>query len=204
MNKVEKNPVIQDDILRYKKNKFSSSLVLIGIVCNCLYFMLFYGISDTTLYKLLVGLSVVVNLIVLLMSFYSSETIKNYKKAFAVVLLILAVVQIVRMFIYPLQVASLTPSQLHARETGDLKYVVYYFGVGLTPVACCAWLMVYLGISAACFIGAAVTGYITAVRLEKHIKGVESGEIDIDAILRETDALGGELPGQTKITQEVK
>lgn len=205
MKNTVKTPVIQDDILRYKKNKLSSMLALLGLVFDCLYFMLFYGVFDSTLYKMLIGFSVVVNLVVLLMAFYSSESIKNYKKTFAIVLLVLAAAQIARMFIYPLQVADLVANTSHASDTsGELKYVLYYFGVGLTPAACCAWLMIYLGLSAACFIGSAVTGYLTAVRLEKHVKAVESGEIDIDAVLAETDALGGELPAQKQITQEVE
>ena len=68
---MEKNMVIQDDILRYKKNKLASMLAILGLVFSCLYFMLFYSINHSSIYTLLVGFSVVLTLAVLLVAFYS-------------------------------------------------------------------------------------------------------------------------------------
>ena len=67
--KREINPVIQDDILRYKKNKFAANFALLALVFNCLYFMLFYSINITGLYTILLGLSVIANLFILLIGF---------------------------------------------------------------------------------------------------------------------------------------
>lgn len=185
---MEKNIIIRDDILRYKKNKLASTFAILGLVFSCLYFMLFYSINNSSLYKLLIGFSVVLTLAVLLLAFYSSESVKNYKKVFCIVLLVLAVIQIVRIFIYPLQVIGIDSELRAAQPGGDLKYVTFYFGAGLTPVAAGTILIIYLAASAGCFIASAVFGYISAIRLEKHVKAVESGEIDVDAVLRETDA----------------
>ena len=40
------NQVIKHDILRYKKNKLAQSLAILGLVFNCLYFMLLYAYND--------------------------------------------------------------------------------------------------------------------------------------------------------------
>ena len=185
---MEKNKIIQDDILRYKKNKLASTLAILGLVFSCLYFMLFYSINHTSIYTLLVGFSVVLTLAVLLVAFYSSESVKNYKKVFCIVLLVLAVIQIVRIFIYPIQVMKLTTEFVAAQPGKEEKFVTFYFGAGLVPAAAGTILVIYLAASAGCFIASAVLGYLSAVRLEKHLKAVEAGEIDMDSVLGETDA----------------
>lgn len=185
---MEKNKTIQDDILRYKKNKLASSLAILGLVFSCLYFMLFYSINHTSIYTLLVGFSVVLTLAVLLVAFYSSESVKNYKRVFCIVLLVLAAIQIVRIFIYPVQVMKLSSEFVAAKPGSEEKFVTFYFGAGLVPAAAGTILVVYLAASAGCFIASAVSGYISATRLEKHVKAVESGEIDMDNLLSGTDA----------------
>ena len=103
--------LIQDDILRYKTNKVASMLAILGLVFNCLYFTLLYGIKitrdsalnvDTKFVTIEIGFSVIVTLLTLLLIFLSSEGIKNYNKKYSILLLVLAVVQIVRIFGYPL------------------------------------------------------------------------------------------------------
>ena len=127
---MEKNMAVSNDILRYKKNKLASLFAIGGLVFNCLYFMLFYSINNSSLYKLLIGFSVVLTLAVLLVAFYSSESVKNYKKIFVAVLAVLAAVQIARIFIYPLQVIKITEELRAAQPGGEAKYVTFYFGAG--------------------------------------------------------------------------
>ena len=107
---MEKNMAVSNDILRYKKNKLASLFAIGGLVFNCLYFMLFYSINNSLLYKLLIGFSVVLTLAVLLVAFYSSESVKNYKKIFVAVLAVLAAVQIARIFISPKNCARRSPA----------------------------------------------------------------------------------------------
>ena len=189
---MEKNPIIQDDILRYKKNKLASLLAILGLVFSALYFMIVYALNNDSFYTIFSGFSVIVTLLVLLIAFYSSESVKNYKKKFAIVLLVLAAIEVIRIFYYPLKVfnwdGSLLADKASNNDPESYKYVVHYFTVGLTPTACGLIMVIYLIASAACFVGSAFFGYFTAVRLEKHVKAVESGEIDIDAVLGETDA----------------
>ena len=40
------NPILQNDIQRYKKNKLASALALLGIAFACIYFMFLYAELD--------------------------------------------------------------------------------------------------------------------------------------------------------------
>lgn len=175
-NQVVKNAVVQDDILVYRKNKLPANLALLALVFNILYFTLLYTIHTNQMYTLLVGVSVIVNLLVLLFGFYASEGIKAYNKKICIMLLVLAVAQIVRIFIYPLQGLSDKWMQGNA-----------YFGVIMTTASNGVLLMVYLAASAGCFIASAVTGFINCNRLEAHLAKVESGELSVEATLKELD-----------------
>lgn len=175
-NTVEKNVVLQDDILRYKKNKFAANFTLLALVFNILYFTLLYTIHQPEAYTLLIGVSVIVNLLVLLSGFYASEGIKSYNKKFSILLIVLAVVQIVRIFIYPLD--GMKNGWMHSNA---------YFGAIMTPASNGTLMIIYLAASAACFIVAAVFGYIGANRREIHVKKVESGEISVEDTLKALD-----------------
>lgn len=172
---MNKNPIIQNDILQYKKNKFASGFALLGVALDALYLMLFYSINASKLYQIVLGLSVIVNLVVLLFGFYASEGIKNYDKKFCIFLIALAVVQVVRIFILPLQ--GLTGSYL----TG------HYFGAELNSVGMFVILLIYLLGSAACFVIAAVQGYFATIKHDRHAKEVEEGKIDMDSVLAEEE-----------------
>ncbi|MDE7086946.1 MAG: hypothetical protein K2O67_02015 [Clostridia bacterium] len=185
MNKNEKvavNPVIKDDILRYKKNKFAGNFALLALVFNCLYFMLLYCIHESEMKTVLIGTSVIVNLLVLLTGFFCSEGIKGYNKKFSIVLFILAGVQIARIFIYPTMGMA-----------GGWLRSEHVFGITVknpdTSVALNGTLMIaFLAASAACFIVSGVFGLIIAQRLENFTKKVEAGEISVEDTLAKLDA----------------
>ena len=178
--KSQTDKIICADIARYKKNKFGASLALIGLVFNCLYFMILYGIkvavlpdgSFTKFCSIEIGISVILTLVMLLTAFLSSEGVKVYKKGYCIVLLVLAVFQIVRIFGIPLYGLN-----------NDLLRVDYF---GINPQSSVmefTLMTVYLLASAACFIASAVISYINIVSLEKHNKAIESGEMDMDKFL---------------------
>lgn len=181
MEKTVNQKIISGDVLRYKKNKLAAAFALLGLAFNCLYYTVLYCMSERTFYTNLIGLSVLVNLFVLLAAFLSSEGVKNYKKHFAVLLLILAAIQIIRIFIYPLKVLEVEVPE------GKTFYEITganYFGANLTASATTTIMIVYLAASAAFFVLAAVWGYVVAVRLEKFNAALESGEINVDATLK--------------------
>ena len=95
--------LIKKDRLRYTKNKLSANLTLLAIVFNALYFVSIYK-SDvgSYYYKLIIGISIVYNLLFMLFAFLSSEGVKSYKLGYSFVLAALGCGQIIRIFILPL------------------------------------------------------------------------------------------------------
>ena len=182
------NSLVKADISRFKKNKLGANLALLGLVFECLYFMLIYGIkvarqedgAYTKFCSIDIGISVILTLVILLVSFLSSEGVKGYNKKFSIVLLVLAVAQIAKIFWLP----------LYGFQQGILT--VNYFGLeagtpGVNGIEF-AILIVYLAASAACFVASAVISYIRCMQLEKHVKAVDAGEVDMDKLLAELDA----------------
>lgn len=101
--------VIKKDRLRYTKNKFSANMALLAIVFNALYFVNIYK-SDvgSYYYTIMIGISVLYNLVFMLAAFLSSEGVKNYKRVYAIVLMVLGLGQIARIFILPLSAKNAT------------------------------------------------------------------------------------------------
>lgn len=175
---MDKNLIVQDDILRYKKNKFASSFAILALVFNCLYFTLLYAVCETALYKVPLGFSVIVNLLVLLTGFYASEGIKGYNKKFSIVLIVLAAVQVLRIIYYP----------IIGGAKGWLENDNHYFGISMNNTANSILMVIYLAGSAACFIVSAVQGFIVARRLEVFQKKLDNGEVSVEATIAEIEA----------------
>ena len=91
------------DRLRYTKNVASSRLAILAILFDVFFFVSIYK-SDvgSYYYNILIGASILYNLIFMLAAFLSSEGVKNYKPAFSYLLLALGAIQIARIFILPM------------------------------------------------------------------------------------------------------
>lgn len=158
--------LIKKDRLRFTKNKLSANLTLLAIVINALYFVNIYK-SDvgTYYYKLIIGVSVVYNLLFMLTAFLSFEGVKNYKIGYAFVLLVLGVGQIVRIFILPAQAKNAVVT-LSGEEQAVMDGAQFM------------WLCIFLTASAALCFAAGVIGIIKTgtlknyqAELEKEAKG---------------------------------
>lgn len=90
------------DRMRYTKNTASSRLALLAIVFDILFFISIYK-SDvgTYYYTIVVGGSIIYNLVFLLAAFLCSEGVKNYKPSYSWALIVLGIIQILRIFIIP-------------------------------------------------------------------------------------------------------
>lgn len=104
------NESTKKDLLRYKKNSAAAILTYFAIIFDVLFFASLYssdyGTStnidmNVVFYKWLIGISVVYNLLFLLAGFLCSEGIKNYKKGYSYVLIVMGVLQVARIFIIP-------------------------------------------------------------------------------------------------------
>ncbi|MDE7329638.1 MAG: hypothetical protein K2N30_00875, partial [Clostridia bacterium] len=102
--KQTKNPVIQKDIMRYKKNKLASSLALLGLVCGCGYFVVLYAqVKNSNFYYTWeIAFDVVYNLFFLLFTFLFSEQVKNYNSKMFPLQVIVGALQVARIFWLPL------------------------------------------------------------------------------------------------------
>lgn len=98
------------DLLRYKKNSTAALLTYLAIVFDALYFISIYSTdygsvrnADSTVivYRWIIGISVVYNLLFLLAAFLSSEGVKNYKYGYSFLLMAMGAGQVVRVFILP-------------------------------------------------------------------------------------------------------
>jgi hypothetical protein len=128
------------------------------------------------------GISVIVTLVTLLVTFLASESIKNYKKQYVIVLCVLAAVQILRIFGIPLEALT---NDITKEATA---FTTRYFGISISSQVSFTLCVIYLVASAACLVTSAVIGYIQIVKLERHRSMVESGQISVDEVLKELNA----------------
>ena len=142
------NPkTIKRDRMRYAKNTFSSRLTYLAILFNVLYFVSIYE-SDvgSWYYQILIGGSIVYNLVFMLVTFLASEGVKNYKISYSWLLLAAGVGQIVRIFILPMQAykATVTISKVTypVMEVPQLTWVI----ICLVASALCCFVAGAVGV----------------------------------------------------------
>jgi len=151
---------IQRDRMRYIKNSLCSNLAILGILFNVFYFVSIYKSDvDTFYYNILIGASIVYNLIFMLAVFLSSEGVKNYKKNYSYLLAVIGVLQIARIFILPMSAHSTVTT------VNGVSVVVMPDGQFFRVVA-------YLIASAVCLVVSAVVNFIRCNALEAHLKSL--------------------------------
>lgn len=154
--------LIRKDRMRYTKNTLSANLVIAAIVFNVLYFVSIYQ-SDvgSFYYTILIGGSIIYNLVFLLVAFLASEGVKSRKGGFTGILLVMGVMQIVRMFILPAKAHSavVTVNSVDIPVMGDAQYTR---------------LLIYLALSAVCCIAAAITSFIQNRMLVQYLQSLEN------------------------------
>ena len=145
-NKLDDARMIKLDRMRYAKNTFSSSLTYLAILFNVLYFVSIYE-SDvgSWYYQILIGGSIVYNLVFMLMTFLASEGVKSYKESYAWLLLAAGAGQIVRIFILPMQAY---------KATVTISKVTY----PVMELPQLTWVIICLAVSALCCFAAGVVG----------------------------------------------
>lgn len=121
----------------------------------------------------------------LLITFLSSEGVKVYNKKFCIPLLVIAAIQIARIFIYPMDIA-LGGDYLYPGTTYEIT--AWYFGTALSSAATSTILIIYLVLSAACLVASAIFGYVRAMQLEIFNKHLADGTLSVDAALADLNA----------------
>ena len=148
---------IQLDRMRFTKNTTSANLALLAILFNVLFFISIYE-SDkgSWYYTILVGASILYNLIFLLAAFLASEGVKNYNIRYAYLLFILGAGQLIRIFIYPMKAhdATVKIKDQAVQVMGDGQFMR---------------VVLYLVLSAACCFAAGVVGASKSKALSAHL-----------------------------------
>ena len=155
---------IRLDRMRYIKNTSSSRLCYLAILLDVLYFISIYK-SDvgSWYYQILVGGSIVYNLLFMLMTFLASEGVKSYQASFSWLLYVLGALQAVRIFILPMQAhtASVVVGGAETAVMGNTQFIR---------------VVIYLAGSAACLVAAAVINQRKCRALESHLASLENGK----------------------------
>ncbi len=148
---------IRLDRMRYTKNTLASGLALLSILFDVFYFISIYESNvGSWYYNILIGASILYNLVFMLAAFLSSEGVKNYKIGYSYVMIVLGAIQILRIFIYPMRahVASVTIQEQAVTVMGTKQFTLCVF---------------YLVASAACLFVGAIVGMIRSRALKAHI-----------------------------------
>lgn len=154
--------LIRKDRMRFIKNKASSNLAILAILFDVFYFVSIYQ-SDvgSYYYKLIIGASILYNLMFMLAAFLSSEGVKNYNASYSYLMIALGVGQIIRIFILPMQAHAAT-MPIQGVETQVMGNGQFLFVVGC------------LIASAACCIVGAVIGLIRTRTLNEYLASLEA------------------------------
>lgn len=130
---------IQKDRMRYTKDSFSSMLLILSIVFDCLYFVSIYQ-SDvgSYYYNWMIGVSIVYNLVFLLAAFLASESVKNRKGGYTAIIVLLGIVQVARIFILPAKAhaATVLVNGVELAVMGNGQYL-YVVGCLAASAVCC-------------------------------------------------------------------
>ncbi len=165
------NRIIRLDRMRYNKNLFSSRICYLAILFNVLYFVTAYEINNNQFYQMLMGLSIVYNLLFLLLCFLSSEGVKNYKKGYGYLLLGLGIGQIGRIFILPAQMSMVTSTIEYTNVRQGRKTVKVAKEV-IVPAALQptehTMTIIFLCLSAACCLAAGAVAVIRSRKLHAY------------------------------------
>ena len=144
---MNEDKLLQRDRMRFTENTLSSSLALLAILFNVLYFVSIYR-SDvgSYYYNIILGASVLCNLLFMLTVFLCSEGVKGYKAAYAYVLLGIGALQILRIFILPMRAHSATVTlnqqEIVVMQTAQFVRVIVY----LAASAVCCFVAGIVGI----------------------------------------------------------
>lgn len=149
------------DRMRYAKNSFSSGFALLAILFDVFFFISLYE-SDVGnyYYNILIGASILYNLIFMLAAFLSSEGVKNYKIGYSWLMILLGAGQIARIFIYPAQ-AHAAVATVREQSAAVMSDGQFYR------------LTAYLLLSAACLFIGAIAGVSRSRALSAHLASPE-------------------------------
>lgn len=148
------------DRMRYVKDSLPSTFAILAIVFDVLYFVLIYRINNEFFYTYMIGISIVVNLLFMLFGFWCSIEVQNYHGKFGYFMIALGIVQIIRIFVYPVKAHAATVLQ------GELLIPVMSNGLYMQSV-------IYLVASAALMICGGLMSIRNSKILQNYLSSLE-------------------------------
>ena len=142
--------------MRFTRNSTSAILAYVSILFNVFYYVYLYNFDvGNYYYNAITGVSIVYNLLFLLFAFLSSEGVKNYSNKFALVLMVLGALQIVRIFYIPLNAyrATITIAGETVKVMSDKEFVT---------------IVIFLCISSVAAIVSGIVGIVKTTMLRSH------------------------------------
>ena len=116
---------VKYDRMMYVKDSVPSLFAICAIVLNVFYFVTIYQINKEYFYNFNIGLSVIMNLLFMLFTFLCSEEVKNYHSKYGFVMIGLAVLEIVRIFFFPMQAhaSMIAEGEFMVRVMSDAQFM---------------------------------------------------------------------------------
>ena len=140
------------ELMRYKNDSLSFYMNILAIVFNVVFLIcIMANLSITANY--VIGIDALVNIIFMLFAFLTAEKVKAYLPKWCFVSLVLAVVQLVRIFVVALPFAT----------KGELT--------GFTLVLS----IISMILSIACLIAGFVTSFIRSKKLNEYLESIKAG-----------------------------
>ena len=154
------NEKIKLDRMRYVKDNTPSNLAILSVVFDILYFVLIYKINSDYFYNWMIGASIIVNLLFMLFGFWCSIEVKNYHGKFGILMIVLGIVQIIRIFIYPMNAknASVLVGELMVPVMTSTQFL---------------FAVVYLCLSAGCMIAGGLMSMKNSKTLNNYLTTLE-------------------------------
>ena len=148
---------IRTDRMRFIKNHLSANLALLAILFDVFYFVTVYRQDvGSYYYNIIIGASIIYNLLFMLTVFLCSEGVKNYKIGYGYVAVLLGLLQAGRIFYLPLNALNAPNPKVDAESATVMTGGQFSF------VAIC------LGISAVLLIAAGITGIMKTMTLNSY------------------------------------
>ena len=181
---MEDNLSIRRDRMRFTKNTASSRLALLAIILNVLFFISIYRVNQTAYYTWWMGISIIYNLVFMLAAFLASEGAKNYNRNYSVLMVLLGIGQVARIFILPPMMHEIKVDEKAGEfitkvitpAGGSAAAVTQEIENRVMTTAQFNRTIIYLALSAACLIAAALINWFKSRQLAAHMAEISADQ----------------------------
>lgn len=167
---------IKIDIMRYKANQSSFLLCILAIVLNVAMFLIVYK-ETNCVPSYLLGIDLIINVVFMLAAFLIAEKTKAYNKTGGIAAIILAAIEIGRIFFIPVMYYKDNLSYLKAVEEAEASgQVLEYTGIIGLGQSQFMWCLALMICAALCLVVAGLITINKGAKLTTHLRRIEGKE----------------------------